>query len=699
MKKKGRPSLWERLAERVRRRQGAGRRLLLGLAFLLVTTLILSSGFSPGAVNVKLGQPTQEAIKAPRDFIDRPTTRKLQEEAMAKVQDVYTLDDQVAPQVLKDVSGVLDAVEKARKDPAPLEERVARLRAALPTDPGDLTARALLEMSDGEWSSFRQDLLNLVQHQMDQGIHPESLDTFRRDASATIMTWPYPRPALSFATDVVNAYLRPNVLVDEAKTQAARQEAKESVKPVVIVKGQTIVPDGHVITEEDLERLRDAGLLEGGRGAGVWLSALLVAFLLEGMVALYVYHFQPSLWQSLRRLTLLALILVGILAAIWAVRGVSGYLAPVPWAGMMAAILLGPDVALLTILYEGLAAGLLFDHDVRFAFVGILSGFAAVYSVRRVDQRGAVTRGGVMAAVAAAGSILGLELVGGREAFVNPLFWRDMALGAGMGLASGILTLGSVPFLENTFGILTNLRLLEFSDPNHPLLRRLLLEAPGTYHHSLMVANLAEAGTEALGGNALLARVGAYYHDVGKLRRPYFFVDNQFQGINPHENLDPSLSARIIINHVKDGVELAREYHLPEEIIAFIRQHHGTMRVEYFYQKARESQEGPVDEELFRYPGPKPQTKETAVVMLADGVEASVRSLKDPTPETMEQQVRRIIRDRLNQGQLDEADITLRELDILARSFTRILLGMHHQRVAYPSQIEEELKGDREKGG
>ncbi|MDI3270025.1 MAG: HDIG domain-containing protein [Bacillota bacterium] len=699
MKLKGRPSLRDRLGPLGRWQSGATRRLVLGLAFLGVTTLLLASGFSPAAVAVRLGQPTQEAIKAPRDFIDRPATRKLQEEAMAKVQDVYTLDEGVASQVLRQVTGVLDTVEKVRQGNGTLEEKVTALRGALPTDPGDLTARTLLEMSDSEWSAFRQDLLSLVQHQMDQGIHPESLDTFRRDASATIITWPNPRPALSFATDVVNAYLRPNVLVDEAKTQAARQEAKDAVKPVVIVKGQTIVPDGHVITEEDLERLKDAGLLEGGRGAGVWLAALLVALLLEVLVALYIYHFQPALWQSLRRLTLLALIVGAILLAIWAVRGVSGYLAPVPWAGMMAAILLGPEVALLAVLYEGLAAGLLFDHDVRFAFVGILAGFAAVYSVRRVDQRGAVTRGGVMAALAAMGAILGLELVAGKEAFLNPLFWRDMALGAGMGLASGILTLGSVPFLENSFGILTNLRLLEFSDPNHPLLRRLLLEAPGTYHHSLMVANLAEAGTEAIGGNALLARVGAYYHDVGKLRRPYFFVDNQFQGINPHENLAPSLSARIIINHVKDGVELAREYHLPEEIIAFIRQHHGTMRVGYFYQKAKEAQEGEVEEELFRYPGPRPRTKETAVVMLGDGVEASVRSLKDPTPEKMEQQVRRIIKERLEEGQLDEADITLRDLDVLARSFTRILMGMHHQRVPYPSQIEEELKGASPKGG
>jgi putative nucleotidyltransferase with HDIG domain len=265
------------------------------------------------------------------------------------------------------------------------------------------------------------------------------------------------------------------------------------------------------------------------------------------------------------------------------------------------------------------------------------------------------------------------------------------------GLLSGVLAIGILPYLETLFGITSSIRLLELANPNHPLLKRLLLEAPGTYHHSVLVGNLAEAAAEAVGGHPLLVRVGAYYHDIGKLKRPYFFSENQFSLDNPHDKIAPSLSALIITSHTKDGVELGRQHRLPDLVLDIINQHHGTGLVSYFYQKALEKdQYDSVQELTYRYEGPKPQSKEAALVLLADTVEAAVRSLQKPTPGRIEGLVRRLIKERLNDGQLEECDLTFKDVNLITESFLRILNGMHHTRIEYPDV--KELERRRSKG-
>jgi len=251
-----------------------------------------------------------------------------------------------------------------------------------------------------------------------------------------------------------------------------------------------------------------------------------------------------------------------------------------------------------------------------------------------------------------------------------------------------------LPYLEHLFGLVTPIKLLELSSPSHPLLRRLQIEAPGTYHHSIVVANLAEAAAESIGADSLLVRVGAYYHDIGKVRRPVFFVENQIGVENPHEKMAPSLSALTVLAHVRDGIEYAREQRLPEAVIRFIPEHHGTSLITYFYHQAMERGDV-VDEEGFRYEGPKPQSRESAILMIADAVEGAVRSMPRPTPDRIEQVVRRIIRERLEDGQLDECDLTFRDLDVIAQTFTRLLAGMFHPRVEYPD-LERDLRGRRQ---
>jgi len=257
------------------------------------------------------------------------------------------------------------------------------------------------------------------------------------------------------------------------------------------------------------------------------------------------------------------------------------------------------------------------------------------------------------------------------------------------GLLSGVITLGVLPFFEYLLQRVTNISLLELADFNHPILQRMVLEAPGTYHHSLIVGNLSDSACAAVGANGLLARIGAYYHDIGKLQKPEYFIENQDIKKNAHDVLAPTMSKLIIMNHVKEGLELAKKYSLSPVLWDFIQQHHGNSLVYYFYRRAllegnEENQE--VAEEGFRYPGPKPNTKETAIVLLADSVEAATRSLKDPTPDKIEETVRKVINNKFIDGQLDECELTLKDIEKISTVFTKILSGIYHSRISYPQE-------------
>ena len=262
----------------------------------------------------------------------------------------------------------------------------------------------------------------------------------------------------------------------------------------------------------------------------------------------------------------------------------------------------------------------------------------------------------------------------------------DSLAGIINGFLGVILAIGLLPFIESAFGITTPIRLLELANPNHPLLKRLLLEAPGTYHHSILVGNLAETAADAVGADALLSRVASYYHDVGKIKRPEFFIENQLLISNPHDKMSPNLSALVITSHIKEGLELARQFKLPPAIRDIIEQHHGTTLVSYFYNQAVAEAEDAVSEDNFRYEGPLPQTKEAALVMLADVVEAAVRSVADPTPGKIGGLIRKVIKERLDEGQLDQSDLTLKDLDQTAAVFAKVLTGVYHQRVPYPDK-------------
>ena len=394
-------------------------------------------------------------------------------------------------------------------------------------------------------------------------------------------------------------------------------------------------------------------------------------------------------------------------------------LAPYAFAPLVLSVLLGRNHGLYAAVFVSLWGSVLFGRiDASLLVISLISGFTAVYLTLQVRRRGQLIRAGVGVGVAIWLSSLSFGMIGPINLF-PPMDndWGMIGLQSALALGNGIVTAmivgGALPMLEHLFQITTDVSWLELSDLNHPLLRRMTIEAPGTYHHSLVVANLAEAAAEKIGANPTLCRVCAYFHDVGKLVKPEYFTENMNFERNPHDDLAPTMSALIIIAHVKEGVDLALKHGLNKQIIDVIQQHHGTSLVYYFYQRALQQQEDAraggkimnireedipeVQEESFRYPGPKPQTKESAIVSLADIVESASRSVEKPTPQRIEQLVNELIEERIADGQLDECDLTLGELRVIAERFRFTLMTMLHTRIAYPKQESKFTPTDEEK--
>jgi putative nucleotidyltransferase with HDIG domain len=417
-------------------------------------------------------------------------------------------------------------------------------------------------------------------------------------------------------------------------------------------------------------------------GAGLLLAAVLVAAL-----AGYIYTFQPALLERDQRLLLLSLVLVVVVVGAKVVipgRPFWIYVYPLPAVAMLLAALLDARLAILTTTFLSILVAYVGGGSLEYATMFIAACTVAAIGVWRRERGHAFFVAGIVAALAQFAVAAGFMLAGRGDD------WPTLALvgveSAVNGLGSAILAAGGVILLGRVFGITTTWQLLELANPTHPLLRRLMSEAPGTYHHSLIVGNLAERSAEEVGADPLLARVASYYHDVGKLRRPYFFVENQANGVNPHDSLPPEESARIISAHVTDGVDLAERYGLPLRIREMIPQHHGTRLVSFFYQRAQEGGNGEARVEDFSYPGPRPRSKEAAIVMLADSIEAATRASRDHSQEAIQHLVEDIILQRLSEGQLDECDLTLRDLQRIKHSFATLLVGMYHPRIEYPKK-------------
>jgi len=374
------------------------------------------------------------------------------------------------------------------------------------------------------------------------------------------------------------------------------------------------------------------------------------------------------------------------------------YLLPFAAGAMVVRIVLNSEVALIFSMVLAALVGFLFGNSFELFLFALLSSLAGAHWVRHLTVRTSMFRAGARLSMFNFMTILAIHLVAGQELGIGLLF--ELGFGLLGGLFAAVLVSGIIPLIESAFRYTTNLKLVELANMNNPLLRELMIQAPGTYHHSIIVGNLAEAAAETIGANPLLARVAAYYHDIGKAKKPLYFIENVSGGENKHDKLTPSMSALILMAHLKDGVEMATEQHLGGALIDIIREHHGTSLMKFFYERAKQREEREIDEYDYRYPGPKPQTREAAVIMLADAVEAASRTLTDPTPPRIQGMVQKIVNNIFIDGQLDECELTLKDLHNIAKSFNRVLGGIFHHRVDYPEPVSKERvdKGARKNG-
>jgi len=695
-------------------REGSGSRrarrvwLLRQVLFWLWITAAaaLAMFFSvPGEYDLAAGDVAPQNISAPRDvtFISEILSQQARDDAARKVVPLYTSPDStIAREQYNRARDVLAFLRAVRADTYGTEaQRMAAIWAVQElVDMPEASVRAILMLPDSSWSRVQLEFLDLLDQVMRQEeIRETDLALIQRRLPAMVPL-DLPQDEAEVIEALVVQFLRPNVFHDEATTNAAKDAAREAVGPAVrqFRSGEVVVREGTVISELDAEALDELGVTASTENKRDRSTAVLFAALLTLGMGLLIHHFDPQVLDGAKQELLIALVLTLFLALAWLLVR-SGDLVPYLFPGAAAAMLIattvgkGPALAMMLLLSA--VAGWLSDQSLSFAAMILWGGLFAVLTLPRYEQTGPLFRSGLVDGVVQALVVFIFSI---DELAVAP-FGLLLKLGVCIigGLIAGALTVGGLFVLTPLFDLTTTFRLTELSRPNHPLLQRLLREAPGTFNHVMMVTSLAEQAAERIGANALLTRVGAYYHDIGKLARPYFFAENQ-QGLsNPHDRLDPYASVEVLAGHVRDGLKMAKQHHLPAGVRAFIPEHHGTMRVSFLYRKAVEAAGGEadlVDESQFRYPGPKPQSRETLLVMLADSSEAATRARRPSTPEELDDLIGSIFDQRMKDGQMDDCPITMPELATVKAVYVDLLRGAFHPRVQYPSPAQSKVAGD-----
>ncbi len=647
---------------------------------------------SSDRVSVQVGEPSPRNIMAPRRlvYVSEIKTEEARSAAAALVGDIYTGPNlAIADEQLTRLQDTLARLEVLRNNGLvdASADRLAQARGVADLGLDDPQWTSLLEADADSWQAIGAEALRVLDLVMHDDIREgqaaakaqQAYRLVRRDLSAT---------ERDLVIRIATAFVVPNNFLDIEQTAMSRQNARRLVEPVqwTIRAGESVVREGEIVSPLALEKLGVLGLLEEPPRWDDLIGALVLTTCLVVAVAVYVYRAQPALLLRPRRQLLLALTLM--VAGATARMSIPGhvllpYLFPAASFCMLVAVLLNLELAVFTAAILSVLVGLNASGSMELVAYVLVGGVIGALAISQIDQLSAFVRAAAYVALSNAGIVLAFQMSNHMHDALGLVQLLTAALSNGVLSAS----LAFVAFLVigRLFGITTFVQLMELARPTHPLFRQLLLEAPGTYHHSIVVSNMAERAAQAIGADPLLVRVGSYYHDIGKIRRPYFFAENQNDGDNPHDKLDPKTSAEIIIAHTADGLALARKHRLPDRVCDFITEHHGTTLASYFYHQATRQTDGDaVDVTCYRYPGPRPQSKETAIVMLADSIEAAVRAKRPTSQDDTAAVAHKVIGERLSSGQLDEADITMRDLDQIRQAFLGILRGVFHPRIDYP---------------
>jgi putative nucleotidyltransferase with HDIG domain len=682
-----------------RARQGAMARPLIVIAIVAAALfVILSANITVGQENLDVGQLAPRDIRAPRavTFDSASLTeaqRDLAEDGVNPVTDTIkspadNLEDQTSA-----LNAMALRVERAlgRRDAGTLttDELIQRLAEDAPAIPFARRS-TVADMDETRWGVVADAARVAISTILADPIREDEL-TATRASVRDLVTTDLTGDERALAGDLAAYFVAATELIDEEATALLVQQARAEVPPVSVIvqANQIIVNDGVPITVEQFEILDALGLTRPEVDVGTVAGNVLVAVLIASLLVGFLWRFEPEIWHRNRSLLLffLALVVTAVFMRVAADRTLWAFVVPTSAAVLLIGILLQGGAGAAMAAGLAVLAGVMNREALDLAVYVLAGGTAALLTLARAERMNAFFRvflvlAGTNIAVATAFSLLGQ---------------RDFAAIVQLG-AAGVLNallsvvgaVGSFAVLGNVFGIMTVFQMLELANPSNRLLRRLLLETPGTYHHSVMVGNLAERAAETIGADPLLARVAAYYHDIGKMKNPLAFIENQAGARNIHDDLSAETSARIIAGHIRDGIDLGYEHGLPVQVIGFIPQHHGTSVMSFFHDKALREVDGRddlVNPSVFRYPGPKPQSREAAILMLADGVEASVRSLDEKDPDSIRAMVDRIVDARVEDGQLDDAELTLKNIAQIKDAFVQQLLGMYHSRIKYPDNV------------
>ena len=671
------------------------KRIFLFTITAIFIYFIMLTVVTPKRYKLNEGDIATVDIKAPRDIIDEEATKAKEQEVTAKVEKKFTLKNEIKIEASENIKSFFDKLINLKSNDIDEKSKISELKKIDAFKLSDAEYKTLLDLNVDKDTELQWIALTAIDKGYEKQIEEDNSEDIAE--AKTIVDDYLSSQELESNIEVIlremcESQIKANYFFDQSKTDEAVKEALKSVSKVMIKKNQTIVKEGEPITQQQINILAELGLVGEDLSKDYIYTYIILAFFVLFVLGMQYMYLKKEKKEILIDTKLVFLILLLNLLSVISARVftfVSLFIIPIACAPILMTVFLDSKISIVINSLNLLFVAVIVGFDPQVILIGIVSTIVSSTTFKKVSQRNDILYSTVYVAAAVAVVILSSGILLSNN--IKQLL-LDVILAVFGAFISGILAMGLLPFLESSFSLVTNMKLLELSNPNNPLLKRLLMEAPGTYHHSVMVANLAEVAAEEVGANPMLVRVGAYYHDVGKIKRPFFFGENQLGGTNPHDKISPTLSTTIIISHVKDGLELAKEYDIPKVVSDMIVQHHGTTLVKYFYYTLKNSSENPdeIREEDFRYPGPKPQSKEAAIIMMADSVEAAVRSIQEPTLEKIEDMVNNIVKDKMNSNQLNECDLTFRELEVIKACFLRVLKGIYHHRIEYPTEKGKE---------
>ena len=658
-------------------------RISIGVIFFIVLFILTFISVLPKRYDVKLGQVATDDIIAPRRIIDTKMTSLLKKQAEEQTPNVYDYVTGVYSKVLSNVDMLFDEVQNL-DEITDNSVNLINIKTTITLKKQDYND--ILDLSLNNKGLLHSSIKEVYSKIYKQEVKSEELKLAKKSIVSFYENSSYNDEIKKLGTKIAKKGLKPNMILNKDASDTAKQNAVSAVEDIVYEPGEVIVKKGDVINANQMDLLKSAAIIREGffydlnsiEGLGLFIIMMIIIYMF------YLKTFYNETFSDSKMLVIISgqFILMVLISHITSLFNI--YLIPIAFVGMTICNVVNPRIALqtntFTVIYLALTLGL----DIDSVIYLILSGFLSVVFTAKLKRRNDIFSASIKIGFTNA-IVIGFFAIYRNN--ITPTLITNMGYGLLNGVISGTLTVGALLSWESIFNLITPFKLLELTSPSNYLIKKLITDAPGTYHHSLQVANLAQGAAEEIGANDLLARAGAYYHDVGKLEKPLFFKENQPISINPHDHLDPNVSARIIKAHVNDGLYLANKYKLPHEIIDFIITHHGTTKMDFFYNKAEEMGIE-TNIKTYSYDGPRPKTVETALVLLADSTEAAVRSLKNPTKEDIDNMIVNIIDKKLSEGQLNDSPIKMEDIKKIKDSFSTILTSAYHQRIVYPGQQE-----------